>query len=73
MLPSLENRKSEIEKAIGQKLLWNPNPDNRDKVIVLLHSTDLNDQQKVEEALNWLVDHTLKFRETFSKILKKAP
>ena len=51
MLPFLESRKDEIENAIGQPLIWNPNPDNRDKVIGLLHSTDFNDQKKVEEAL----------------------
>lgn len=71
MLPYLESKKSEIETAIGQPLIWNPNPDNRDKVIVLLHSTNFNDEQKVEEALNWLVDNTIKFRETFSKIVKQ--
>lgn len=71
MLPYLVNKKSEIEAAIGQPLIWNPNPDNRDKVIILLHSTNFNDEQKVEEALNWLVDYTIKFRETFSKIVKQ--
>lgn len=73
MLPYLEHEKVEIEKAIGQKLIWNPNPDNRDKVIYLQHSTDFNDQQKVEEALNWLVEYTVKFRETFAKMIKNAP
>ncbi|MCD6112904.1 MAG: DUF4268 domain-containing protein [Bacteroidales bacterium] len=73
MLSYLEEHKDKIEKEIGQKLIWNPNPDNRDKVIYLLHSTDFSDEQKVEEALNWLVDYTVKFRETFSKLVKKAP
>jgi len=73
MLPFLEKEKSEIEKSIGQELLWNPNPNNRDKIIVLLHSTDFNDQLKVEEAINWLVDYTIKFREAFSKIIKQTP
>lgn len=73
MLPFLEQEKDEIEKAIGQKLIWNPNPDNRDKVIYLQHSTDFSDQQKVEEALNWLVEYTVKFREIFVKMIKKAP
>jgi len=73
MLPYLEQEKNEIEKAIGQKLIWNPNPDNRDKVIYLQHSTDFSDQQKVEEAIDWLVEYTVKFREIFSKMIKKAP
>ena len=71
ILPYLENKKEEIENAIGQKLIWNPSPDNRDKVIILNHSTNFSDPKKVEEALNWLVDYTIKYRETFSKILKE--
>ena len=73
MLPYLEGRKGEIEKAIGQNLQWNPNPENRDKVITLVHSTDFNDTNKVEEALNWLVEYTIKFRETFANIIMQAP
>lgn len=73
MLPFLEQEKNEIEKAIGEKLTWNPNPENRDKVIYLQHSTDFSDKQKVEEALNWMVEYTVKFRETFAKMIKKVP
>jgi len=73
MLPYLESKKNEIETAIGQTLTWNPNPDNRDKVILLIHPTDFNNSQKVEETLDWLVTNTVKFREVFSKIIKQAP
>lgn len=69
MLPFLESKRSEIEAEIGQSLQWNPNPENRDKVIVLIHNTDFNDPKKVEEALDWLVDYTIKFRETFVKYI----
>ena len=73
MLPYLESKKTEIETAIGQPLQWNPNPNNRDKIIVLLHTTDFNDQQKVEEALDWLVNYTIKFRDIFSKLIIPRP
>lgn len=73
MLPFLESKKDETESSIGQKLIWNPNPDNRDKVIILQHTTDFEDERKLDESLNWLVDYTIKFRETFSKIIKQAP
>ncbi|WP_037369392.1 DUF4268 domain-containing protein [Sediminibacterium sp. C3] len=69
MLPFLESKKTEIETAIGQPLQWNPNPENRDKVIVLLNSTDFNNPKKVDESLDWLVENTIKFRETFSKLV----
>lgn len=72
MLPFLERKKIEIEAEIGQKLQWNPNPGNRDKVIVLIHNTDFNDPKKVEEALDWLVDYTIKFRVTFSKYILQS-
>ena len=72
MLPFLESKKMEIENAIGQALVWNPNPDNRDKVIILLHPTDFNDPTKVDEALDWLVNYTIKFRDTFSKLVIQA-
>jgi len=72
MLPFLESKKTEIETEIGQSLQWNPNPENRDKVIVLIHNTDFNDPKKVEEALDWLVDYTIKFRETFVKYIMQS-
>lgn len=71
MLPFLESRKSEIEKQLDEQLVWNPNPDNRDKVILLQYQTDFTNAQKVEETLNWLVDNTIKFRDTFSKFVKE--
>ena len=73
MLPYLESRKEEIEKSLGETLMWNPNPDNRDKVILLLHSTDFNKTEKVDEAITWLIEKTIKFREVFSKMIKEAP
>lgn len=73
MLPYLESRKEEIEKAIGKPLSWNPNPENRDLTIALHHVTNFNDPTKVQEAIDWLVDYTIKFRETFSKMISQAP
>lgn len=72
MLPFLESKKDEIEQAIGQKLQWNPNPENRDKIIVLHHKTDFKDNKKIDEALDWLVDYTIKFRNIFSKVIKDS-
>ena len=72
MLPYLESRKDEIERSLEETLLWNPNPENRDKVILLLHSTDFDKTEKVDEAITWLIDKTIKFRDVFSKIIKEA-
>ena len=73
MLPYLENKKEEIESALGESLLWNPNPNNRDKIISLLHSTDFNSSKKTDEAIDWLIEKSVKFRDVFSKIIKQAP
>ncbi|WP_276371814.1 DUF4268 domain-containing protein [Chryseolinea sp. H1M3-3] len=69
ILPYLETKKEEIEKMIGQKLLWNPNPQNRDKIIVLHHVTDFDNEKKIEEALDWLVEYTIRFQDAFRKAL----
>lgn len=73
MLPYLESKKVDIEGSIGQALLWNPNPNNRDKVITLLFPTDFDSLQKVEESIEWLVEYTIKAKETFSKIIRQMP
>jgi len=40
-LALLEKEREEIEKEIGAKLLWNPNPENQDKIIALHNKADL--------------------------------
>lgn len=72
MLPFLESKKFEIESAIGHPLQWNPNPENIDKVIVLLHPTDFSNPQSQEEALDWLVEYTIKFREVFTRLILQS-
>jgi hypothetical protein len=71
MYPFLESKKDEIEEKIGQKLQWNPNNAPKDKVIILSYSTDFSDDKKVDEALSWMVEYSIRFREVFSKIIKQ--
>lgn len=71
MYPYLESRREEIEQALGSQLIWNPNPENLDKTITLVLDTGLNNKEKVEEALTWMVENTVKFRELFSKIVRE--
>lgn len=70
IFPFLESRKEEIEQDIGQKLVWNPHPEKQDKIILLEYPSDLRDAQKVEDALDWLVKYTVKFRQIFSKLVQ---
>jgi Domain of unknown function (DUF4268) len=65
-LAQLLQQKQEIEKEIGQRLQWNPNPENRDKIIVIYREADLSRKDKWPEYLEWMVDMTRRFRAAFS-------
>lgn len=68
--PALEARRNEINQALGCEPVWDANPSAKDKTIVLFHKTDLSDSQKVEKALDWLVQQTIIFYNVFSKEVK---
>ena len=70
-LPYFESKKELIETQIGSELIWNPNPDNRDKVITLTKHFDLENKENWKIGINWLAENTIKFREIFSKIMKE--
>ena len=70
-LPYFESKKDEIEEKIKESLLWNPNPDNRDKVIVLTKQFKLDEKENWSVAIQWLVEKTILLRQTFSKIIKE--
>jgi len=69
-LPQLLQMKEEIEAEIGEKLEWDPNPENLDKTIGLKRDADLTKRENWEEYLDWLTDMTIKFRKTFSNRVK---
>ena len=69
-LPYFESHKELIENEIGSKLEWNPNPDNRDKVITLTKHFELENKENWKQAIDWLATETIKFREVFSKKIK---
>ena len=68
--PALEARRNEINQALGCEPEWDSNPVAKDKTIALFHKTDLSDPQKVEGALEWLVEQTVIFYNVFSKEVK---
>ena len=69
--PALEARRNEINQALGCEPEWDANPSAKDKTIALFHKTNLTAPQKVEEALNWLVEQTVIFYNVFSKEVKE--
>ena len=70
-LPYFESKKEIIETQIGSELVWNPNPENRDKVITLTKHFDLENKENWKIGIEWLAEKTIKFRQTFSKIIKE--
>ena len=70
-LTYFESKKDFIEAEIGEKLIWNPNEGNKDKVITLTKYFDLEKKENWKEAIDWLADYTIKFKDTFSKIIKQ--
>lgn len=70
-LPQLEAQKEEIETEIGSKLQWNPNPDNRDKIIAITKDLNLQDREEWDASITWLVDMVRRFRKTFMPRIKK--
>lgn len=55
----------EIEDKIGTSLEWNPNSDNKDKVIGVYRDADLSDRERWDAYLQWMVDMTRTFRSVF--------
>src|SRR5699024_4617049 len=70
VLNQLIKYKDDIESEIGEELEWDPNPENRDKIISLKREANIEDKDKWNEYLQWLVNKTVKFRRTFGKRIK---
>ncbi len=71
VLPQLLEQREEIEREIGAKLEWDPNPEARDKIIRISRSANLADRAKMDEYVDWMVDMVARFRKTFGPRVKK--
>lgn len=69
-LEQLLLEKVDIEKEIGQELIWDANPDARDKTIAVHLAADIMDKSKWPDYLAWMVYMTSRFHEVFSKRVK---
>ena len=70
-LEQLSSEREAVEREVGCALQWNPNPENRDKVIALYRDVDLTDRQHWEEHIAWMVDTTARFLKTFGARVKQ--
>jgi len=70
-LVQLMEQKDRIEGEIGKELVWNPNPENRDKTIALERPADLAAcRENWDEYVKWMVEMTVQFRKSFSPKVK---
>ena len=65
-LAQLMESRSEIERELGQPLIWNPNPEASDKVIVLQREADIRVKDRWAEYLQWMVQSTVSMRRVFA-------
>jgi hypothetical protein len=65
-LAQLMESRSEIERELGQPLVWNPNPEASDKVIVLQREADIRVKDRWAEYLQWMVQSTVSMRRVFA-------
>ena len=70
-LDQLSADREAIEREIGQPLQWNPNPDNKDKIIAIDRDADLSDRNQWNKHIAWMLDMTKRFHNTFSPRVKK--
>lgn len=69
-LPYFLSHKEHAEQVIGEQILWDPNSENSDKIIVLYKTFNLNDKENWAEAIEWMTDKTIKFRRVFMDLIK---
>ena len=65
----LESR-AEIEEAVGEPLLWKPNPEASDKVILLRRKADIRIKDQWTDHLKWMVDAVVRLRKVFGPRIK---
>lgn len=67
------NDKEAIESIIGDELLWDPNPEHKDKTIALYRAADISNKTNWPEYLDWLAEKTKLFRKAFMSRVKTIP
>jgi len=70
VLDLLVEEKESIEKEIGTKLDWNPKPDRMNKLIRITRIVDLQDRNKWDEYVSWMVEMSSKFISAFKPRIK---
>ena len=70
-LSQLDDQREEIEQEIGESLVWDANPQARDKTIAIHRDADLRQRGEWDGHLKWMVDMTGRFRKAFVPRVKQ--
>jgi hypothetical protein len=68
-LPFFLQNKEKVEQELKHPIEWNPNPDNRDKVILTNTLINTNSQTGIDEAIEWMVAETIAFKQVFGNLI----
>ena len=66
----LEENRAEIERQIGEKLVWQPLPDRRACRIYLAVDGTIDDKESLNEIIGWAAPMIIRFREVFGPLVK---
>ena len=69
-LAQLMDSREAIERELGETLIWNPNPEASDKVIVYQRDADLRNRAHWPDYLQWMVAATVNMRRVFGPRVK---
>jgi hypothetical protein len=69
-MAELLEQRAEIEKEIGEPLVWNAHPERQDKIIAIYRQADLTEREKWPGHLDWMVDRVERFRAVFGLRIK---
>lgn len=70
-LAFLEKEREQIESEIVTKLLWNPNPENQDKISALHYKADLEKRDEWPGYIEWMMKNVIAFCKAFQGRIKK--
>jgi hypothetical protein len=67
----LKENRVPIEEKIGKELVWDPIPDSRAcRIYLAIDGTIEDNQEKLDQIIEWAVPYIIKFKETFSPLVK---
>ncbi len=70
-LEQLETEKAAIHREIGYELTWNPNPEKRDKIILVDRPADLARRDQWDEYVEWTTKTILAMLDAFRPRVKR--